>query len=94
MTPAPVNLFTVQLQDEAPAIGSGYRFLFVKHGRKWVYLLSPYTMQACKLRRSVWERLAPAAVTDPATIHRARQALASQPRLLTHLAARAVGRAP
>ncbi len=91
MTAAPVNLFTVQLQDEAPVIGSGFRFVFVKHGRKWVYLLSPYTMQACKLRRSVWERLAPEAVTDPDTVNRARQALAWHPKPLTRFAAQAAG---
>jgi hypothetical protein len=28
----------IYLQDEAPSIGSGWRFVNVKVGRKWVYL--------------------------------------------------------
>lgn len=91
MTPAPVTLFSVQLQDQAPAIGSGFRFIFVKCGRKWVYLLSPFTMNACKLRRSVWEALAPVPITDPETITRARAALTAHTQPLTRLALAAAG---
>lgn len=75
MTTAPVHLFTVQLQDEAPAIGCGFRFVFVKQGRKWVYLLSPYTMRACKIERGVWDELRAVEITAPDVLRRARQAL-------------------
>lgn len=30
----------VQLQDEAPKIGSGFRHVWVKEGRKWAHLKS------------------------------------------------------
>lgn len=75
MTAAPVRFLSVHLKDEAPAIGSGLRFVFVKQGRKWVYLLSPYTMRACKMRRGTWEALGAAEVTDPEALTRARLAL-------------------
>ena len=75
MTAAPTTLFTILFKDEAPVIGSGFRFVFAKRGHKWVYLLSPYTMRACKIRRAVWDGLKAVENTDPDTIARAQEAL-------------------
>lgn len=91
MTTAPVHLFSIMLKDEAPAIGSGFRFVFVKHGRKWVYLLSPYTMRACKVRQEVWGALTPVRVTAPDALARAREALQKSHREPTHLERQALG---
>jgi len=77
MGAAPVHLYSVQFKDEAPAIGSGFRFVFVKQGHKWVYFLSPYTMRACKVRREVWDALGAVEVTAPDALARAREALQS-----------------
>ena len=85
MTTAPVHLFSVQLQDEAPAIGCGYRFVFVKQGRKLVYLLSPYTMRACKIERGVWDALGAVEITAPDALARARQVLQQSARPATNL---------
>ena len=91
MTTAPVLLFSVMLKDEAPAIGCGYRFVFVKRGRKWVYLLSPFIMRACKVRREGWDGLGAGKVTDPDTIKRTRQALRRNHREPTRLERQAMG---
>ena len=90
MTAAPVLLFSVMLKDEAPAIGCGYRFVFVKRGRKWVYLLSPWTMRACKVTRRVWDALAPVEAA-PEALARARQALLDSHREPTRLERQAIG---
>ncbi len=72
---APSRLFTVTLADQAPAIGTGMRFVFVKEGRKWVYLLSPFTMRTARLRWPVWEALKPLLIDDPLTRARVRKAV-------------------
>ena len=32
--------YDIQLMDQAPRIGSGYRIVYVKEGRKWAYMTS------------------------------------------------------
>ncbi len=92
MTAAPVQLYAVQFKDEAPAIGSGLRFVFVKQGHKWVYLLSPYALRTCRVRRQVWDKMHPVEITDPDTIGRVRKVLAENPRRApTRLAQQALG---
>lgn len=65
--PAPALPFRVLFKDEAPAMGSGLRFVFARIGRKWVYLLCPYTLKACKLRLWKWKTLGAEPIVDPAT---------------------------
>ena len=55
--PAPTQLHRLFFQDEAPQMGSGLRFVLAKRGRKWVYLLSPYTAKSCRLLTTVWDRI-------------------------------------
>ncbi len=64
---SPARLFTAMLQDEAPSMGSGLRFIFVKEGRKWVYLLNPFTMRTARLKWAVWEKCKPLLVDDEQT---------------------------
>ncbi len=68
--PSPVSAFRVQFADEAPAIGSGARFVFARRGRKWVYLLCPYTMRATRLRRWKWEAMRVEPIEDRAVVAR------------------------
>lgn len=75
MTTAPSRLFTVTLADQAPAIGTGMRFVFVKEGRKWVYLFSPFTMRTARLRWPAWEALKPVLIDDDETRARVRKAV-------------------
>lgn len=44
--------------DEAPAIGSGLRLVFVERiGPKWVRVRCPFTLRCARLKRPVWDRL-------------------------------------
>ncbi len=54
---AKTELFRLQLQDELPAIGSGHRWVFVREGRKWVFILCPFTVTTTKVRVGVWRGL-------------------------------------
>ncbi len=69
------RLFTVTLADQAPAIGCGMRFVFVKEGRKWVYLLAPFTMRTARLSWPVWKGLRPLLIDDVDTRARVRKAV-------------------
>lgn len=53
------KLVVVQLQDEAPKMGSGVRRLEVQVGHKYVYLRNPYTGKKQRIRRYVWDTLKP-----------------------------------
>lgn len=86
--PAPARLFTVTLQDEAPAIGCGMRFLFAKEGRKWVYLLSPFTLRAARLSWPTWEGLKPLLINDPETRARVQAAVENNLRIAARPATR------
>ena len=41
----------IYLQDEAPSIGSGWRFVNVKVGRKWVYLAGSIGRRKISIRK-------------------------------------------
>ena len=45
----------IYFQDEAPMIGSGWRRVTVKKGRKWVYLASKYGKKKLSMKR--WKML-------------------------------------
>ncbi len=48
-------------------MGSGLRFLFVKEGRKWVYLLNPFTLRTARLRWAAWSACKPLLIDDEET---------------------------
>jgi len=48
--------YKVWLQDEAPKIGSGIRWLFAFEGRKWTYLLA-FNLDQQRLSTKAWERV-------------------------------------
>ena len=45
----------IYFRDEAPMIGSGWRRVTVKKGRKWVYLASKYGKKKLSMKR--WKML-------------------------------------
>ncbi len=51
---AKTEMFKVQLQDELPTIGSGHRWVFAREGRKWVFVLDPFTITTTKVRVERW----------------------------------------
>lgn len=74
----PLQCFNIMFKDEAPAIGSGMRFVFAKFGRKWVYLLSPYSLKSCRISLKTWTDLKVTAITNRAVTERVRRELASR----------------
>lgn len=89
-----LTLLTAHFKDEAPVIGSGFRFVYVKLGRKWVYLLDPYTARTCRVSVEKWAKIRTHEVPpDPAL--RVAAALANSvaraERQPTRLEARALG---
>ena len=91
---ARLPLYRVQFQDEAPPIGSGFRFVFVKEGRKWVYLLCPNTVKTCRLRMEKWRTLKPTEITGrmhTRVCWRLRRKLKRLNRNATRLERRAIG---
>ncbi len=52
---AMTEMFKVHLQDELPAIGSGHRWVFAREGKKWVFVLCPFTVTTTKVRMGVWQ---------------------------------------
>ncbi|MDP2619894.1 MAG: hypothetical protein Q8P46_06910 [Hyphomicrobiales bacterium] len=49
--------YRVHLNDEAPAIGSGRRTVYVESiGPKYVRLRCPYTFATARLARGVWDK--------------------------------------
>lgn len=72
MTP---ELYTVHFQDEAPAIGSGFRFVLAREGRKWVHLLDPYTLRGARLRLHLWRLLRPVRISNEAVLERVQAVL-------------------
>lgn len=48
-------LYQVQLEDEMPVIGSGWRFVFAREGTKWVFVLDPFSINTVKLSLSKWK---------------------------------------
>lgn len=54
------TLVKVYLYDELPRIGSGYRFVFAKEGRKWVHIKG-YNNVNGKLPLKRWKELQPEA---------------------------------
>lgn len=47
----------VYFEDQAPAIGAGWRPVMAKAGWKWVKLRIPGRERGTKIRRSVWDTL-------------------------------------
>lgn len=95
MTNIQSRLFTVTLADQAPSIGSGIRFVFLKEGRKWVYLLNPFTMRTARLKWATWEGLKPLLINDDETrarvIRSVKANLAHAGRNPTRLERQAIG---
>ncbi len=52
---APTILYRVQLEDEIPVIGSGHRWVFAREGKKWAFILCPFSVNTVKLQLSVWQ---------------------------------------
>ncbi len=51
---APTQLYRVHLQDEIPAIGSGMRWIYVREGTKWAFILCPFTANTVRLPIATW----------------------------------------
>lgn len=49
--------FCIYFQDEAPAIGSGYRPIDAKVGHKWVRVRPRTGGRASRISRATWDRL-------------------------------------
>jgi len=55
--------YQVHLWDELPRIGSGFRLVVVKEGRKWVYVRSyspveyPKYQKKQKIHKKIWEKI-------------------------------------
>jgi len=53
----------IMLYDEAPRIGSGFRIVYVKEGRKWAHIVSqtgdPHTSDKIKVRMplKIWKSI-------------------------------------
>ena len=48
-----MRYYEVQFWDEAPSIGSGYRYVFAIAGPKWVHLVSP-TLNKGRVSLNQW----------------------------------------
>ena len=77
----------IKLRDEIPAIGSGLRYVFAHIGHKWVTLIYPPNARTVRIRRRLWDDLAPSAVpARPQTLARTlRHAIAVAARNPTRL---------
>lgn len=63
-TPKPRKGFRrtrVQLMDEMPRIGNGWRILDVKIGRKWAHVHDPNSGRRSRIARRIWESIEPQA---------------------------------
>lgn len=50
----------VQFNDEAPAIGSGTRMVFVtSSGPSWVSMINVYSLRTARVKRRQWEDMRP-----------------------------------
>ncbi len=52
---APTVLYRVHLEDEIPAVGSGHRWVFAREGRKWAFVLCPFTANTVRVRIATWQ---------------------------------------
>ncbi len=52
---APTLLYRVQLEDEMPAIGSGWRWVYAREGHKWAFILCPFTINTVRIPLSKWQ---------------------------------------
>jgi hypothetical protein len=52
------KLVDLYLYDEAPALGAGYRKVWVAEGRKWCKLASADGLSKAKIPMSVWAEIA------------------------------------
>ncbi len=92
-----LTLLTAHFKDEAPAIGSGFRFVYVKRGRKWVYLLDPYTTRTCRVPVEKWAKIHTHEVPPMAAARVAKalsNSVARAERQPTRLEERAIGGGP
>tara|TARA_B100000900_G_scaffold237545_2_gene201705 strand:+ start:570 stop:824 length:255 start_codon:yes stop_codon:yes gene_type:complete len=47
----------IVITTEAPRIGSGYRLVRAKHGRKWTYITTLWGDGRTKLSKSEWNKI-------------------------------------
>ncbi len=50
-------LYRAHFNDECPAIGAGWRFIWVKEGRKWAYLVYAPTALTVRMKLATFEGL-------------------------------------
>jgi hypothetical protein len=51
------SFYRVYFYDEAPRIGSGWRTVFVKEGRKWAHIYYPPIHGGVRLKASLWDKI-------------------------------------
>ena len=59
MTPIKAKIY---FEDECPRIGSGWRTVLIKTGRKWAYLIDPYTGNRSRIKKELLKQLNPAEI--------------------------------
>ena len=69
-TTSNMRYFKIHLEDQAPAIGSGLRWVLALEGRRWVQIISP-TLQTARISVSEWLRLNPEEIEMTAEVRRA-----------------------
>ena len=64
-----VRYFQVQLEDQAPSIGSGVRWVLAVEGRRWVQMVTP-TLQTGRVSTAEWPQLEPQEIALTADVRR------------------------
>ncbi len=57
-----LQLYLIHLNDEAPLIGAGWRFVWAKSGRIWTSMLYPPKAATVRIKRDTFEDMRPTEV--------------------------------